>query len=112
MSRQPYHSNLTDDEWSFVAPYLTLIREDAAQRVYPLREMLNAAGGGEVPRGQAGFVLLPLRRVVERSFAWAVALPPTGAGLWASGANLDGLPPHRVRLADGGEAVAMPKGSC
>ena len=42
MSRKPYPSDVTDDEWNFVAPYLALIREDAAQRVYPLREMFNA----------------------------------------------------------------------
>jgi transposase len=42
ITRQPYPSDVTDEEWSFVAPYLTLMREDAAQRVYPLREVFNA----------------------------------------------------------------------
>ena len=41
MSRKPYPSDVTDDEWNFVAPYLTLIREDCPQREYPLREVFN-----------------------------------------------------------------------
>lgn len=41
MSRQPYSSDVTDDEWDFVAPYLTLMREDAPQRTYDLREVFN-----------------------------------------------------------------------
>jgi len=34
--------SLTDEEWSFAAPYLTLCREDAPQRDYPLRAVFNA----------------------------------------------------------------------
>ncbi len=41
MDRKPYPSDVSDDEWEFVTPYLTLISEDAPQRVYPLRELLN-----------------------------------------------------------------------
>ncbi len=40
--RKAYPSDVTDDEWAFVAPYLTLMREDAPQRRYPLRELLDA----------------------------------------------------------------------
>jgi transposase len=40
--RQPYPSDVTDDEWAFAAPYLTLLREDAGQRDYPLREVFDA----------------------------------------------------------------------
>jgi transposase len=32
---------VSDDEWAFVAPYLTLMTEDAPQRRYPLREVFN-----------------------------------------------------------------------
>jgi transposase len=32
---------VSDEEWAFVAPYLTLIPEDASQRVYGLREVYN-----------------------------------------------------------------------
>ena len=42
MARKPYPSDVTDDEWAFVAPYLTLMREDAPQREYDLREVFNA----------------------------------------------------------------------
>lgn len=42
MTRKPYPSDVTDDEWAFVAPYLTLMREDAPQRDYELREVFNS----------------------------------------------------------------------
>src|SRR5215217_230601 len=41
MSRKPYPSDVTDDEWAFVAPYLTLMKEDAPQREHDLREVFN-----------------------------------------------------------------------
>ena len=41
MTRKPYPSDVSDDEWAFVAPYLTLMTEDAPQRDYPLRETFN-----------------------------------------------------------------------
>lgn len=41
MSRKPYPSDVNDDEWAFVAPYLTLMTEDAPQRTYSLREVFN-----------------------------------------------------------------------
>ena len=41
MIRNPYPSDVSDDEWAFVAPYLTLMTEDAPQRDYPLREVFN-----------------------------------------------------------------------
>jgi len=40
--RRPYPTDVTDQEWSFAAPYLTLMNEDAPQRRYELREMFNA----------------------------------------------------------------------
>jgi transposase len=43
MPRRPYPTDVSDEEWSFVAPYLALVREDAAQRKYVLREVFNAA---------------------------------------------------------------------
>ena len=36
-----YPSDVSDDEWAFVAPYLTLMREDAPQREHSLREVFN-----------------------------------------------------------------------
>lgn len=41
MSRKPYPSDVTDDEWAFVAPYLTLMKEDAPQREHDLRAVFN-----------------------------------------------------------------------
>jgi transposase len=41
MERQTYPSDGSDDEWSFVAPYLTLMTEDAPQREHSLREVFN-----------------------------------------------------------------------
>jgi transposase len=39
---KPYPSDVSDEEWSFVAPYLTLCRLDSAQRDYALRDVFNA----------------------------------------------------------------------
>ena len=52
-ARKPYPSDVTDDEWSLVVPYLTLMSEEAPQREYPLRELFNA-----------------LRYVVRYGIAW------------------------------------------
>ena len=41
MARKPYPTTVTDEEWAFVAPYLTLMREDAPQREHDLREVFN-----------------------------------------------------------------------
>jgi transposase len=41
MERKLYPSDVSDDEWSFVAPYLTLMTEDAPQREHDLREVFN-----------------------------------------------------------------------
>jgi transposase len=41
-SRDTYPSDVSDEEWSFVAPYLTLMTEDAPQRDHSLREVFNA----------------------------------------------------------------------
>ncbi len=39
--RTPYPTDVCDDEWAFIAPYLTLMREDAPQRRHDLRELFN-----------------------------------------------------------------------
>jgi len=41
MTRKAYPSDVSDDEWAFVAPYLTLMQEDAPQREHSLREVFN-----------------------------------------------------------------------
>lgn len=63
--RKPYPSDVSDDEWSLVVPYLTLMREDAAQREHSLRELFNG-----------------LRYVVRYGIAWRAMpndLPPWSA---------------------------------
>jgi transposase len=50
---KPYPSDVSDKEWSLVIGYLTLMKEDAPQRKYPLRELFNA-----------------LRYVVRYGLAW------------------------------------------
>src|ERR1700728_1379604 len=64
-ARKPYPSDVSDDEWSLVVPYLTLMKEDAPQREHPLRELFNA-----------------LRYVVRYGIAWRAMpndLPPWSA---------------------------------
>ncbi len=61
-ARKPYPSDVTDDEWSLVAPYLTLMNEDAPQRQHALRELFNG-----------------LRYVIRYGIAWRAMpndLPP------------------------------------
>jgi len=42
LPRKPYPTDVSDEEWAFVAPYLTLMTADAPQRRYDLREVFNA----------------------------------------------------------------------
>lgn len=37
-----YPSDVSDEEWEYLLPYLTLMREDAPQRQHALRELFNA----------------------------------------------------------------------
>ena len=65
MARKPYPSDVTDEEWAFAAPYLTLMSEDAPQRDHDLREVFNA-----------------MRWVVRTGSPWRYMpndLPPWGA---------------------------------
>ncbi|WP_310319293.1 transposase [Paraburkholderia terricola] len=41
-SRKPYRSDVSDEELSFAAPCLALVREDGEQRRHDLREVFNA----------------------------------------------------------------------
>ena len=52
MSRKVYPTDVTDEEWEFVVFYLTLMKEDAPQRTYALRDVFDATpldGQGGVP---------------------------------------------------------------
>ncbi|WP_459204350.1 IS5 family transposase (plasmid) [Ralstonia pseudosolanacearum] len=55
--RKPYPTDVSDEEWSFAAPYLTLMREDAPQRTHDLREMFNALRW--MARARAAWRMLP-----------------------------------------------------
>lgn len=42
LPRKPYPSDVRDEEWAFVVPYLTLMTDEAPQRRHDLREVFNA----------------------------------------------------------------------
>jgi transposase len=42
-TRKSYPSDVSDAEWEFLIPYLTLMRADAPQREYALRDVFDAA---------------------------------------------------------------------
>jgi transposase len=41
-TRKPYPTDVSDEEWAFVVPYLTLLPLEAEQRTHNLREVFNA----------------------------------------------------------------------
>lgn len=57
MNRKAYPTDVSDEEWAFVAPYLTLMTEEAPQRDYPLREVYN--GLRYVARGGISWRMMP-----------------------------------------------------
>ena len=64
-SRRAYPSDVSDEEWALVAPYLCLLPEDCGQRRHPLRELFNG-----------------LRYVVRHGIPWRAMpndLPPWAA---------------------------------
>jgi len=42
-TRTPYPTNVSDEEWAFVAMYLLMLPQDAGQRTYSLRAILVVA---------------------------------------------------------------------
>lgn len=61
-ARKPYPSDVSDEEWSLIIPYLLLMKEDAEQRRHDLRELFNG-----------------LRYVIRYGIAWRAMpndLPP------------------------------------
>lgn len=64
-ARKPYPSDVSDEEWALIASYLVLLREDAGQRLYSLRELFNG-----------------LRYVIRHGIPWRAMpndLPPWAA---------------------------------
>ena len=75
-ARKPYPSDVSDDEWAFVAPYLALVREDAPQRTYPLREVFNGLRYIVKTGGQWRWMphdLPPWAAVYQQSRRWLAA---------------------------------------
>jgi transposase len=76
MSRKAYPSDVSDDEWAFVAPYLTLMSEDAPQREHALREVFNGlryiARGG-IPWRMMPNDLPPWHTVYQQTQRWLQA---------------------------------------
>lgn len=56
-ARKPYPSDVSDEEWEFVAPYLALLPLDAGQRDHDLREVFN--GLRWLVRSGAAWRLMP-----------------------------------------------------
>jgi transposase len=62
-----------DDEWAFVAPYLTLMTEDAPQRDHPLQEVFNGLRWIARPGAQWRFMptdLPPWYTVYQQTQRW------------------------------------------
>ena len=74
--RKPYPSDVSDDEWAFVAPYLTLMDEAAPQRRHDLREVFNGlryiARGGLQWR-QMPHDLPPWHTIYQQTRRWMAA---------------------------------------
>src|SRR5438270_4663524 len=56
-TRKPYPTDVSDEEWAFVAPYLTLMTPEAPQRTHDLRAVFNALRW--IVRAGAPWRLLP-----------------------------------------------------
>src|SRR5712691_11756513 len=69
-TRKPYPSDVSDAEWAFVVPYLTLLPLDAEQRIHDRREVFNALRW--IVRAGAPWRLLP-----NDVPPWAAVYPQT-----------------------------------
>ena len=94
-SREPYPTDVTDEEWAFVAPYLALLPEDAGQRRYESREVFNALRW--IVRAGAPWRLLP-----HELPPWPVVYQQTQR--WIAAGCFEALVHHLraiLRLVDG-----------
>jgi transposase len=76
MNRRPYPSDVSDEEWEFVAPYLSLLPQTAAQRRHEVREVFNALRW--MVRAGAPWRLLPVHfppweAVYQQTRRWIAA---------------------------------------
>ncbi|GIL12539.1 MAG: IS5 family transposase [Chloroflexota bacterium] len=76
MDRKTYPSDVSDEEWAFVAPYLTLMSEDAPQREYALREVFHGLRyivRGGIPWRMMPNDLPPWYTVYQQTQRWLAA---------------------------------------
>src|SRR5260221_11933881 len=97
MERKNYPSDVSDDEWAFVAPYLTLMKDDASQREHSLREVFN--GLRWTGRSGGSWRLMP-----HDLPPWYTSLP-TNATLSCS----VGVRGHRCRFANAAAFCGRPQ---
>jgi transposase len=76
MERKAYPTDVSDDEWALVAPYLTLITEEAPQRDHSLREVFH--GLRWIVRAGAAWRMMPhdlppWHTVYQQSHRWLKA---------------------------------------
>src|SRR5262245_47442984 len=76
MARKAYPSDVSDEEWALVAPYVTLMTEDAPQREHSLREVFN--GLRWIVRAGAAWRMMPhdlppWHTVYQQSHRWLQA---------------------------------------
>src|SRR5260370_1333247 len=124
--RRGYPSDVTDEEWEFVLPYLLLCREDSVHREHDLREVCNAVaygaktgwpgswvhgeqrrqsgseggdrpGSGQAPRGQGGLGGVPPPLGRRTLLRLGCPLPPTGTRLRTARNHPQRTPLHRLR---------------
>jgi transposase len=75
-NRKPYPSDVTDEEWEFCVLYLTLMKEDAPQRDYPLRELFNGLRWmvrGGCPWRMIPHDLAPWHAIHQQTMRWMKA---------------------------------------
>lgn len=76
MDRKAYSSDVSDEEWAFVVPYLTLMTEEAPQRDYRLREVFNGLRyviRGGIPWRMMPNDLPPWHTVYQQTQRWLKA---------------------------------------
>jgi transposase len=76
MNRKSYPSDVSDEEWAFVAPYLTLMTEEAPQREHSLREVFNGLRyivRGGIPWRMMPHDLPPWHTVYQQTQRWIKA---------------------------------------
>jgi transposase len=114
-ARKPYPTDVSDEEWAFVAPYVALVREDAPQRRYDLREVFNALRW--IVRAGAPWRLLPTNfppwpAVYQQTRRWL------GAGVFETMAHdlrmllreaVDRLPQPRAVILDSRTVQSTPE---